>query len=265
MSIHSNKIGIVGGSGMLGRAISLALLGSDSVKQEDFWISNRSGDRVGFDDWPAIHVTKDNHTLTEACQVIILCVPPDQFRPLSLHCEDKLIISVMAGVSIKQLQNATHTQRVVRAMCSPAAEFALAYSPWFASESIGQNDRDVITCVFDACGKSDELQIESHIELFTAMTGPVPGFVAYFADCVSQFAIDNGVSAEIANRAVKQLFLAAGTLMANSDSTPQQDVQDMVDYNGTTAAGLKTMQTSSLCRDISTGLQAAVDKTRQIS
>ena len=265
MSIQNQSMGIVGGTGALGRALSKALLSSKAIAVNNFWISNRSGNATGFEAWPDIHITTDNQTLVDACETIILCVPPDQFKTLALNCTGKLVISVMAGVSIQQLQYTTHANRVIRAMSSPAAELSLAYSPWFASEGIGQYERETVTHIFNACGQSDELFVESHIELFTAMTGPVPGFVAYFAQCVSAFAIDNGVSEEIANRAVKQLFLAAGNTMASGDSTPAKDVQDMIDYNGTTAAGLRHMQASSLSENIASGLQAAVEKTREMS
>jgi pyrroline-5-carboxylate reductase len=265
MTAPNQKIGIVGGSGILGRAVSHALLSKKVVNEKDYWISNRSGNRTGLEAWPNTHVTHNNQILNEACDVIILCVPPDQFGSLSLNCEDKLVISVMAGVSIEKLQKSTGSNRVVRAMCSPAAELFLAYSPWVAGEAVTQDDRDIVFRLFGACGESDELYVESQIEIFTAMTGPVPGFIAYFADCVSKFAIDNGVSEDVANRAVKQLFLGAGTIMANGDTTPNQDVQEIIAYNGTTTAGVRSMQASSLADNISAGLQAAVEKTRQMS
>lgn len=259
------KLGVVGGSGSLGLAICQALLNKKVVNEENLWISNRSGNKSGFNAWPHITFTSNNSSLAEACDVIILCVPPDQFSSLLLKCEGKLVLSVMAGVSLKQLQEGTHCKHVVRAMSSPAALMGLAYSPWVASKATPQTSRELVSRLFNACGQSDELQLESDIELFTAITGPVPGFVAYFADCVARFAIVNGVNKDIANRAVKQLFLSAGTLMASGDSTPHDDVQEMIDYNGTTAAGLRTMQTSALSDNICAGLQAAVEKTRLIS
>lgn len=265
MSSTHPTIGIVGGSGILGSAISKAVLSKKAINEEDYWISNRSGNVAGFEAWPNVHITDNNQQLCDACDAIILCVPPDQFQSLSLSCEGKLIVSVMAGVSIEKLQKSTGTNRAVRAMCSPAAELSLAYSPWFASDATTLQDRETLTRLFSACGETDELQLETHIELFTAMTGPVPGFVAFFANCVSKFAIDNGVNEDIANRAVKQLFLGAGTMMANGDTTPHQEVQEIIAYNGTTTAGVLKMQASTISDDISAGLNAAVEKSRAMS
>ncbi len=57
--------------------------------------------------------------------------------------------------------------------------------------------------IFDACGRTDEVEQEAHIECFTAMTGPVPGFVAFYAKAMVDYATAQGIAPEIADRAVK--------------------------------------------------------------
>lgn len=250
---------------MLGFALSTAILNNSDIQEGQFWLTNTSGARDGFENFPNIHVSNNNQDIANHCDIIILCVPPDQFSSIDVIAKDKLVISVMAGVSIKEIQETTQALRVVRAMSSPAAISTLAYSPWFASASTTPQDKDVINTIFSACGTSDQVEREDHIEVFTAMTGPVPGFVAFFAQCMSEFATSNDISKDIANRAVKQLFLGAGTLMATQSTTPAHQVQEMIDYDGTTAAGLRYMQSSAISEQISEGLQAAVDKTKMMT
>ena len=55
-----HSIGIVGGSGALGRAIGHALLRDRFVTPERLWISNRSGNASGFEDWPGTRFTTRN-------------------------------------------------------------------------------------------------------------------------------------------------------------------------------------------------------------
>jgi pyrroline-5-carboxylate reductase len=69
------SIGIIGGSGMLGRAIALALLRS-GWPETRLWIANRSGSRAGFEDHPGVTLTADNQALTDACDLVLLSVPP---------------------------------------------------------------------------------------------------------------------------------------------------------------------------------------------
>ena len=74
----------------------------------------------------------------------------------------------------------------------------------------------------------------------------------------------NGLPPEIADRAVRQLFLSAGRVMSAGAMTPADHVKQMIDYAGTTAAGLEAMERSSISKDIAEGLDAAIARTRSI-
>jgi pyrroline-5-carboxylate reductase len=260
----TTSIGIIGGSGMLGGAMSSALLSQPIFEDLQFWISNRSGKAPEFESRQNVHVTSDNQQLVDACDIVILCVPPAHFADLQIDVGKCLVISVMAGVTVRDLQQATGSSRIVRAMSSPAAALSLAYSPWFASADVSAADKEMVTKIFSALGTTDELTAEAHLNHFTAMTGPVPGFVAYFAQCMVDHAVKQGIAPEIADRAVRQLFLASGRMLAEDEATPAEQVQAMVDYAGTTAAGLTNMIDSDLSDAISAGLMAAARKAEEM-
>jgi pyrroline-5-carboxylate reductase len=261
----ANSIGIVGGSGGLGGAIARALLRSRFVTPERLWISNRSGNTSGFEDWPGTRFTTRKEELVDACRIVLLSVPPHLASSVGIEAEDRLIVSVMAGVSIARIQQQTRAQRVVRAMSSPAAEIGLAYSPWCASAGVSDEDRDWTRGLFEACGLTDEVPNEEQIDRFTALTGPVPGFVAYYADCMVDYAVKHGVDPAIADRALRQLFHASGVVLAESEAAPGEHVREMIAYAGTTAAGLEAMKSSTLAASIEQGLDAAYDKARRIA
>ena len=82
-------------------------------------------------------------------------------------------------ISIAQIEQITGADRVMRAMSSPAAGIRLAYSPWCANAKVSARDRESVAGLLGACGLTDEVESEAQIDLFTALTGPVPGFVAY--------------------------------------------------------------------------------------
>ncbi len=258
------SFGVIGGTGMLGRAIATAVLARNVVAPENFWISNRDGRRSGLENYPEVHVTADNQELVEACDIVLLCIPPSVLADLKIAAKDKLVLSVVAGATIERIRQQTEANRIIRAMCNPAADIELAYSPWVASEAVTSADREFTINLFTACGITDEIENESHLDLFTAMTGPVPGFVAYFADCMVRFGIESGLDPEIANRAVRQLFVAAGSKMAMSGIDPQTFVQEMIDYAGTTAAGLAAMKSLPIADSIHEGLEAASQQARNM-
>jgi pyrroline-5-carboxylate reductase len=265
MTDHEPGIGIVGGSGMLGSAIAMALLERGAVRPENLWISNRSGAAAGFEEWPGVTATRENQSLAEASDVIVLSVPPERVGDIGLRAEDRLVISVMAGVTAAEIRRLTGAERVIRAVSSPAARLGLAYTPFFASPAVTEADRKTAKRLFEACGATDEVSDEGQIDVFTALTGPVPGFVAYFADCVLSYAVGQGIDPAIADRAVRQLFRASGTMLAEDGPSPADHVREMIDYAGTTAAGLKHMEGSPLRQAIHDGLDAATKAARALS
>ena len=258
-------VGLIGGSGMLGRAIAQGLLDSGALTASNLWISNRSGQAPEIGTHAGFAVTCDNDTLVEACDTILLSVPPAQVPSLGIARSDKLFISVMAGVPLATLHDITGSPCVVRAMSSPAAARRLAYSPWIAADAVTAADRERVSAILGAIGLEDEIGNEDHIAHFTAITGPVPGFVAYFARCVADYAVASGIEPTIADRAVRQLFLSGGVMLAEEAETPAQQVTAMIDYSGTTAAGLLAMEESPLSDNIARGLEAAVEKTRRMT
>jgi pyrroline-5-carboxylate reductase len=150
-------------------------------------------------------------------------------------------------------------------MSSPAAELDLAYSPVFAAPAATAEDRDRTARLLGACGLVDFIDTEAQIDTFTALTGPVPGFVAFFARAMTEHAIGAGIAPKIADRAVRQLFRAAGTILATDPRTPADHVAEMIAYAGTTAAGLELLEASDLTRIIDRALAAATARARTIA
>ncbi len=255
-------IGIIGGNGMLGRALAAALLRRGGVVPGDLWISCRSG--VADDVAQGVRITADNRELVDACDTVILCVPPQAARDLDIHADGRLVVSVMAGQTLARIADLSGTSRVIRAMTSPAAAEGLAFSPWCAHDTATLADRHRATAILRCCGTTAELPSEDQLDIFTALTGPVPGFVAFFAACVSEYAVSRGVDPELADLATRQLFLGAGHMLAKGGPSAADHVAGMTAYAGTTAAGLKWLQASGIAAELAEGLDASVDAARRL-
>ncbi len=262
MAKLETAVGFIG-SGALGGAMARRLLRSRTLPEARLWLCSRSESRRGFEDWPGVHVTVRPEEVAENCGTLVLALPPAAVTGLSLAAAGHLVISVMAGVTLAQLGALTGSARLVRAMSNPAAEIGLAYSPW-VTPGLDGDDRATVDALFSALGTHDEVPDEALIDEFTALTGPVPGFVAYYAQCMVEHAVETGVPQAIAERAIRQLFHAGGILLAQSDETPADHVEAMIAYAGTTAAGLEAMKAGPLKTAIAAGLQAAADRARAI-
>lgn len=253
-------VGIIGGTGWLGGALLRPVLSSGFVAPADLIVSSRRGTTAGFAAWPDIRFTTDNQALAAQSDIVILSVRPEDLGALTLDLSGKLVISVMARVSAAALLARFKSERIVRAMPNACAEQRLSYTPWCSTA--GTTDADAaFTDGFFACsGKTTRLSTESELDYFTALTGSGPAFIAAFADAMIRDAIENGVAPDVADAAVRQLFLGAGTWLAGTSQTPADTVRIFTDYGGTTAAGLTAMLSADIAGPISKGLAAARDK-----
>lgn len=256
-------VGIVGGNGALGGALAEGLLASGAVAPEALGISSRSGTGPAFPGAGALAVTTDNRALAERSDTIILSVPPARAGDLDIEPRGRLVISVMAGVSLARLGALCPGARLVRAMSSPAAARRLAYSPYCAGPGATEEDLAETARLLGAVGLTDRVPDEDQIDRFTALTGPVPGFVASCAAAMAAHAEAAGIEPRTADRAVRQLFRAAGEIMAEGP-TPAARVQEMIDYAGTTAAGLTVLRDGAFAGALGAALDAAFAKARTI-
>jgi len=258
-------IGIVGGNGALGSAIARALRRSGAAAAGGVAVSCRSGAAPALADWPDIAVTPANRDLAGRCGVLVLAVPPAAAGALDLQAPDALVISVMAGVPAARIAALTGARAVIRAMSSPpAADLGRAFSPFWAGPGATAADRAVAHRVLGACGETAEVATEDLIDRFTALTGPVPGFLAAFAQAVQAYAEKHGAPPEIAVQAALALCRAGGEIMDASGRAPAAHVDEMIAYAGTTAAGLRALQDGPFGAALEAGFDAAVRKARDL-
>ncbi len=253
-------LGVIGGTGWLGGALLRPALAKGFVAAADLILSSRSGSKAGFEAWPDIQFTTDNQALVAEADIVILSVRPEDIDALDLDLSGKLVISVMARVSAAAIQARFKSERIIRAMPNACAEQGLSFTPWFSTSETTVADEVFADRFFACSGKTAKLSTESELDYFTALTGSGPAFIAAFADVMIRDAIKNGVAPDVADIAVRQLFLGAGTWLAGALETPADTVRIFTDYGGTTAAGLTAMLSADIAGPISKGLAAATEK-----
>lgn len=253
-------IGIIGGNGWLGRLIGHAMLEAGLVEASSLTLSCRSGTSDTFAAWPQVFWTADNQELVRRSQVVIISVRPEQFPAVAIEARDKLVISLMAGVSMQGLRAKTETDRVVRAMPNAAAEIKRSYTPWFCSDEVSSDERAFVQHLFESCGRADPVTSEADIDYLTALSGSGPAFPALLADALLQHALSQGLLEPVARRAVEGVICDASQLIARPGTSPDEIVQTFMDYRGTTAAGIQAMKDSGLTAAVHAGLEAAMAK-----
>ncbi|MCF4994641.1 pyrroline-5-carboxylate reductase, partial [Pseudomonas syringae] len=196
--MNNKTLGIIGGTGWLGRGIADAALDSGLIAAGRLLVSNRSGG----DAWRTdVRLLSDNQELIELSDIVVLSVRPDQFRELRIDARGKLLISLVAGLSASAITVATGAEHVVRAMPNAAVEIRQSYTPWFSGGILEQSDRDAVQRLFETVGAADEVPNEDCIDYLSALSGTGPAFPALLYTALTNQAVAAGIPEAIARRA----------------------------------------------------------------
>ena len=259
--VDIGRIGIVGGAGWLGTAIAKALVRSGTVSADRLICSFRRSKPVEPLDcrW-----TQENRELVDNSDIVILSVRPQDWSAVEIDATGKLVVSVMAGVTVDNIRERTGSTRVTRALPNAAAEIGFAYTPFFvASPKTG--DAETVGALFRSCGEVDLVSLEADIDYFTAMSGSGSAFPALLAEAMMNDAIARGITPAIARRAAQQVIIGAGRLQEPDGASPDDTVKSFVDYKGTTAAGILAMRRAGFANVVEAGLDAAFRKAKALS
>ncbi|MGE8360372.1 pyrroline-5-carboxylate reductase family protein [Pseudomonas sp.] len=257
MSIRS-RVGIIGGTGWLGRSIAQALVDSGFTAPGALTLSNRTG---VWAQAPAslaeVAITASNQALVDTSDVIILSVRPEDLNALRLDASGKLLISLVAGAALSDLQAHTGCRRIVRAMPNAALEIRRSHTPWLASAEVEQQDRAYVQALFDTCGQADEVFSEAHLNYLTGLVGTGPSYPALLAQALFENALAQGLPEAVARRAAAGVVVHASQLI-----TEQRGFDELLDaligYRGVSSAGIQGMRDAGLERCVNAGLDAAM-------
>ncbi|MGV3551398.1 pyrroline-5-carboxylate reductase family protein [Rhizobium sp.] len=252
-----STIGIIGGAGWLAGALLRPALAKSMVRAEDVILSSRRTAVAGFDAWPGIRTTSDNAELAAKSDIVILSVRPDDLSGVEADLSGKLVISVMARMPGSEISKRFGCDRLVRTMPNASAEFGQSFTPWHASPNVTSADKAFVASFFGASGIAREVPNEPDIDYFTGLTGSGFAFPALMARAMIEHAIENGVAPDLADVAVRQLMLGAGTYVSVSKENAAEIVKTFVDYGGTTSAGLTAMIERDSDGVVKAGLDAA--------
>ena len=174
----------------MGEAIVRALLKSNSP--EDILINDKDGDRLRQISNETNVKQADKEQITNA-DVVILAVKPQDIDSLDIKT-DKIIISIMAGISIKKLKELTSSNKIVRVMPNLNTLVGASCSG-YASKNLTDKEKASVKNILSQFGEAIEVD-ESLLDAVTGLSGSGPAYIAYMIKQLSEAGRKQGLSEE---------------------------------------------------------------------
>ena len=245
------RIGFVG-CGKMGGSI-LSKIKGKLFKVEDICVYELNKDIVEKLTSEGIEVASNVESLCEKVDVILLAIKPQDFSSLlssiSAYAENKLIITIAAGIKISTIEKAIKGVRVARVMPNTAALIGEASSVICFNNLVSVEDKKVAIDIMNEIGKVVEIG-EDLMDEVIPIGGSFTAFQYYFYKGFLESSVSRGVPEEVAKKLLVQSIIGSAKMIENSEKPIDELIKDVCSKGGTTLAGLKAFEEDNLLKTI---------------
>lgn len=201
--------------------------------------------------------------------IIFLAVKPyhceDLFATMKpMVNKDQVFISIMAGVTLKFMQESLGITKVVRAMPNLPAQVGKGVTSYTATDEVSRLELLTVENLLNTTGKTVRLDTENDIDASTGISGSGPAYIFYFMQSMIEAALKMGFSEYDSKVLVGQTFEGAVELFNKSNLSPDAWMNRVASKGGTTRAALDSMDDNNVKEMIKEAAYAAFNRAVEL-
>ncbi|MBW4668643.1 MAG: pyrroline-5-carboxylate reductase [Cyanomargarita calcarea GSE-NOS-MK-12-04C] len=264
------KFGLIGG-GVMGEALLSRLLTGGIYQPLEVLVSEPQYSRQNFlEQKYGVAVTADNtEVFTQATEVLFLAVKPQIFSAIAQELGEvtlqrsPLIVSILAGVPLKQLEAAFPGLPVIRAMPNTPATVGAGMTAITPGAYTDARHLDIARQVFAAVGEVVEVN-ESLMDAVTGLSGSGPAYVALMVEALADGGVAAGLPRAIANQLALQTVLGTAQLLHETKLHPAELKDSVTSPGGTTIAGVAELEKAAFRSALIEAVKAATARSQEL-
>ena len=218
-----------------------------------------------------IGFTTDNAEAASKSDVVILSVKPQRLDKVleGIHGSvnpDALIISIVAGASIKKISGGCGHSVVVRTMPNTPAQIGKGITVWTPSSKVTEHQLEMTRRILGALGEQIFVEEEYYLDMATAISGTGPAYVFLFMEAM----VDAGVHLGFPRRIAEELV--AQTVRGSVDYYERREDpvhlarlrNEVTSPGGTSAAALYYLEKAGFRTAVSRAVWAAYVRSQEL-
>ena len=263
----NKKIGFIG-AGKMASAIMGGVIKSSFALAENIFAYDVSDDALqkaknNFN----INITNSIKELANSVDVILIATKPfvanDVLAELVGNTENKLIISIMAGVTTSKIENVLSNTSVVRVMPNTPA-FVREGMCALCGGTLAQDcDLDFVEAMLKNIGRTVRVD-EKDIDIVTAISGSGPAFYYYIINLIARAGEKLGLDYKTCLTLSAQTALGSAKMMLEGVQTPDELITAVTTPGGCTAVGNDVLKNSDLEQILDKTIKDTMEKARAL-
>lgn len=261
---------LVIGAGNMGMTYIDAFINSHIVKPEELMVLEKSyfvkHNNLKDKNIREIH---SDPSIVKQAELIIIAVKPQDSTDLFKHIkpfisDNHLVLSIMAGITIKTIKDHLKVSKVIRAMPNLPAQIGVGMTAFTSTDAVSKSEEQTIQNLLQTTGKAIYVKNEQLINAVTAISGSGPAYVYYMMEALMRAAQDMGLSGSVAELMVEQTFSGALDLLKVNTYDCKTWIEKVASKGGTTEAALKSFEANQLDSAIIDGAKAAFNRAEEL-
>jgi pyrroline-5-carboxylate reductase len=218
--------------------------------------------------FPKIRVVPSAAWAVADADVVVVAVKPGDVATtletaLPALGSDALVVSIAAGVTIATLEALVPDRPVVRAMPNTPALVGAGASAIAGGTHAGAEHLDLAERLLGAVGIVVRVA-EPALDAVTGLSGSGPAYVFLLAEAMIEAGVLVGLTRDVATTLVTQTLLGSATLLDRDDDGPEALRAAVTSPGGTTAAGLRALESHGFRAAILDAVHAATTRSREL-
>ena len=215
-----------------------------------------------------IHIYANNKDVVRFAEIVILAVKP-QVLPTALQeiasgvDDQKLVISIAAGVKIETIQQSLTTARIIRVMPNVAALVHAAMSAISPGKYATAEDVQTAQAIFQAVGKTVVVE-ERLLDAVTGLSGSGPAYIFAAIQALADGGVKVGLPRDIALQLAAQTVYGAAKMVLETGEHPMK-LRDLVTSpGGTTIAGIYALERDGFGAALMHAVEVATRRSQEL-
>lgn len=258
------------GAGSMAEAMIAGLVAKNMVEGKDISALNR-GNRARIEELISLYGIgnpEKEQAIREADIIVLAVKPKDIDTALGeinhLTNPGQLFISVLAGISTDHLSSLlSHAAPVVRAMPNTSATIGLSATGIAAGKTASEESMAIAQQIFAAIGIV-EIVDEEQIHGVTGLSGSGPAYIYFLVEAMEKAGVQIGLDPDVAHRLILQTILGSVEMLMQGNESAESLRKKVTSPNGTTAAGIETLEKYKFQEAIQACISRATERSREL-
>ncbi|MCA1899824.1 MAG: pyrroline-5-carboxylate reductase [Chloroflexi bacterium] len=215
-----------------------------------------------------VGTTADNAAAAHEADVVVLSVKPQRLSDVMKGIKgvrpNALVISIIAGASMKKISAGLKHKAIVRSMPNTPGQIGEGITVWTATKEVGGEQQNVARTILSALGEEVFVEDESYMDMATALSGSGPAYVFLFTEALIDAGVHMGFPRRIAERLVLQTIKGSAAFYQDAGRHPATLRNQVTSPGGTSAEALYYLEKAGFRTAISRAVWAAYQRSLEL-